>query len=66
MHYYDEFYVLHYHVTIATNNCLLHVPSITTDSNSLQVPYITSKTRSLHYHTIYLSVRNMVPTLTSR
>jgi hypothetical protein len=39
--------------SIATNNYLLHEPSITTDSNSLQVTYIISKTSLLHYHIIY-------------
>jgi hypothetical protein len=46
--------------SIATNNCLLHVPSITTDSNSLQVPYINSKTSSLHYNINYCHQKLLV------
>jgi hypothetical protein len=34
--------------TIATNNCWLHVTSVTTNMNTLQSTYITSKTSSLH------------------
>jgi hypothetical protein len=35
-------------LSITTNNCLLHVPSIATNTNTLQSRYITSKTSSLH------------------
>jgi hypothetical protein len=33
-----------------TNNCLLHVPSIATNTNSMQLLCITSKNCSLHYN----------------
>jgi hypothetical protein len=40
-------------LSIAANNCLLHVPSIATNTNLMQLLCITSKNCWLHYNINY-------------